>query len=211
MRKGDFQMKKWTTLTMTTALALSLAACSNDDNKKQDTTNETNTTEENTNQTSSTSKETVNNLRAVTDMPVSVEDALKTFNEQFEGVKIASIELDESNGTFVYEIEGFNDTTKYSGEVDENNQLIKQEQEPVDLNDDDNVELQLADYVKVEEAITTASKVTEVENSTPTSWSLNTDFNQDAVYKVDFEDANQEEFQVIIDAKTGKQIEILRD
>lgn len=207
-------MKKWQLLGAASVLALTLAACGNDD---KSTSNGDNSAVESPDKkdTSSTNDSndnasTVVDKRAVKDAPLALDEALSTFDETYKGAKISSIELDESNRQFTYDIEGFDDTKEYSAEIGEDNNVIEKKEEKRDKSDDYQ-ELMLDDYLTAEEAIDKASTASEVGDLAATSWALEYDDDEKAaVYQVKFENT-KDEVEVTLDAKTGDQLHVEKD
>lgn len=215
-------MKKWQLLGTASVLALTLAACGNDDKSTSDSdntavespdkentssTNSNNDSNDNDNNNDDNSS-TVVDKRAVKDAPLALDEALATFDETYKGAKISSIELDESNRQFTYDIEGFDDKKEYSVEIGEDNNVIEKNEENRDKGDDYQ-ELMRDEYITPEEAIDKASKASEVGDLAATSWSLDYD-EKAAVYQVKFENT-KDEVEVTLDAKTGDQLNVEKD
>lgn len=217
-------MKKWQLLGTASVLALTLAACGNDDKSTSDgdntavespdkentsstnSNNDSNDNDDNNDDNSSTAVD----KRAVKDAPLALDEALATFDETYKGAKISSIELDESNRQFTYDIEGFDDKKEYSVEIGEDNNVIEKNEENRDKGDDYQ-ELMRDEYITPEEAIDKASKASEVGDLAATSWSLDYDDDEKAaVYQVKFENT-KDEVEVTLDAKTGDQLNVEKD
>lgn len=201
--------RKWATIGMAAFLTLSLAACGND-NEKDEASNspvENNQNNDNstTNDDNNSDTTTQNNIRPVTDAPLSLDEAKKTFEATYSSADISSIELDEDNGQFFYEIQGIDADNEYEVKIDENNKVVEQKKEKRDANDNEE-KLMLDDYVSVENAIDTAQSQSEADGFTPTHWSLDTERGQ-AQYQVNLENG-QQEVEVTIDAKTGDKIAV---
>lgn len=203
--------RKWATMGMAAFLTLSLAACGNDnDNNTDNASNspvENNQSNDNstTNDDNNSDTTTQNNVRAVTDAPLSLDEAKKTFEATYSGADISSIELDEDNGQFFYEIKGIDADNEYEVKIDESNKVVEQKKEKRDMNDDDE-KLALDDYVSVEKALDTAQAQSEADGFTPTNWSLDHEKGQ-AQYQVNLENG-QQEVEVTVDAKTGDKIAV---
>lgn len=149
-----------------------------------------------------------NNVRSVKDAPLSLEEAKKTFESTYQNADISSIELDEDNNQFFYEIKGIDAKKEYEVTIDENNIVVEQKEEKRDSNDDEQ-KLMLDDYVTVENAIDTAQSQSEAKGLIPSSWSLENEKGQ-AQYQVSLEDS-QKEVEVTIDAKTDNKIAVKVD
>lgn len=202
--------RRWAVIGLTAMLSLSLAACGDDsDNTNEssnapvENSNDSNNSSTNTDSNSDTT--TQNNVRSVADAPLSLEEAKKTFESTYQNADISSIELDEDNGQFFYEIKGIDAKKEYEVKIDENNKVVEQKEEKRDMNDDEQ-KLMLDDYVTAEKAIDTAQSQSEANGLTPSSWSLDHEKGQ-AQYQVNLEDG-QKEVEVTIDAKTGDKIAV---
>lgn len=219
-------MKKWQLLSATSVLALTLAACGNNENADDASTSGDNTAVESPDKTNNTQtnsnvdsndnddnsdahSSTVSDKRPVSDVALPLDEALMTFDATYKGAKVSSIELDESNRKFTYDIDGFDDKKEYNIEVDDDNKVIEQHEENREKDDDDR-ELMLDDYLSVQEAIDKASEASEVGDLDATSWSLEYDDNKKAVYNVKFENTKQE-VEVTLDATTGAQLQVEKD
>lgn len=199
--------RKWATMGMAAFLTLSLAACGNDTDNASNSPVENNQSNDNstTNDDNNSDTTTQNNVRAVTDAPLSLDEAKKTFESTYSGADISSIDLDEDNGQFFYEIKGIDADNEYEVKIDESNKVVEQSKEKRDMNDDDE-KLALDDYVSVEKALDTAQSQSEADGFTPTSWSLDHEKGQ-AQYQVNLENG-QQEVEVTVDAKTGDKIAV---
>lgn len=201
--------RKWATMGVAALLAFSLAACGNDNDTNDASNSPVPNNENNDNSTNNTNDDsdttTQNNIRPVTDAPLSLNEALKTFEATYNSADISTIELDEDNGQFFYEIQGIDANNEYEVKIDESNKVVEQSKEKRDANDDEK-KLILDDYVTVENAIDTAQSQPEADGFTPTSWSLDTERGQ-AQYEVKLENG-QQEVEVTIDAKSGDKIAV---
>lgn len=220
-------MKKWQLLSAMGMLTVTLAACGNDDNTDDSSNSGENTAVESPDKTDNSStnsnvdsndnddnnddnSSTVSDKRPVSEVALALDEALMTFDDTYKGAKISSIELDESNHKFTYDIDGFDDKKEYNVEIDDDNKVIEQQQENRD-NDDDYNELMLDDYLSVNEAIDKASEASEVGDLEATSWSLEyDDDDKTAVYNVKFENTKHE-VEVTLDATTGAQLQVEKD
>lgn len=181
-------------------MAIGLIACGTNNNNDNDTNSDVST--ENINNQSDGSTST----QSVEDVQLTSEEAMQIFTDTFTGAATSSIELDEHNFEYTYEIEGFDDAKEYKAEIDLEKNVINQEEENRE-NDDNYQELVFDDYVSHEEALSTASEVQEVQDLIPTSWKLEIDDGV-ATYEIEFENDNQKDVTVVIDAKTGEQLTV---
>ncbi|WP_152655957.1 PepSY domain-containing protein [Oceanobacillus sp. CFH 90083] len=217
-------MKKILFLCFTLLLSITLAACgtSDDNNTGNDATNDSDTSENADNNNEDTNAEDENTDDAntndnngaadgndaldLTNVSLSVEDAVSAFQENFPDTRVSSIQLDEERGELVYDIDGFDDSMEYSAEINQAGEIIAEEQEQQD-SDDRYEELVLADYVTAEEALATASEAPETEGITAKSWSLEFE-NGSPEYEINFEDMGSQEVDVYIDAVSGEQLHV---
>ncbi|WP_339182638.1 PepSY domain-containing protein [Oceanobacillus sp. FSL W7-1293] len=217
-------MKKILLLCLTLLLSITLAACgtsddsntdnnaANDsdtnenanDNNEDANTEDENTDDANTNGNNNDAAE--NDAVDLTNASLSVEDAISAFHEKFPDTSVSSIQLDEERGELVYDIDGFDDSTEYSAEIDQSGEIIAEEQEQQDA-DDRYEELMLDDYITAEEALSTASEASETEGITARAWSLEFE-NGSPVYEINFEDMGSQEVDVYIDAESGEQLHV---
>ncbi|WP_080875646.1 PepSY domain-containing protein [Oceanobacillus timonensis] len=217
-------MKKRFLLCLTLLLSITLAACgtSDDSNTENNATNDsdtsenandnnedTNTDDENTddvNTNDDNNGASENDAVDLTNVSLSVEDAISAFQEKFPDTRVSSIQLDEERGELVYDIDGFDDSMEYSAEINPSGEIIAEEQEQQDA-DDRYEELMLDDYITAEEALSTASEASEAEGITARSWSLEFE-NGSPVYEINFEDRGSQEVDVYIDAESGEQLHV---
>lgn len=212
-------MKKILFLCLTLLLSITLAACgtSDDSNTENNATDDSDTTENaddnnadtntddaNTNDENNDTSE--NDAVDLTNASLSVEDAINAFQEKFPDTRVSSIQLDEERGELVYDIDGFDDSSEYSAEINQSGEIIAEEQEQQDA-DDRYEELKLDDYITAEEALSTASEAPETEGITARSWSLEFE-NGSPEYEINFEDMGSQEVDVYIDAESGEQLHV---
>lgn len=203
-------------MCLTLLLVLFLAGCNTTNNEENadndntgDVTNETNNdnneagTDDNNTNDNTTSNGNNTNTVTVEDVSLNVDDALQIFYETFPDVQVSAIELDVENGELMYEIDGFDDTNKYSAHINEAGEVLHQEQEALDA-DDSPQELQIDSYVTIDEAITTAKQAQETGDLSVTSWNLDIK-NGHAMFEIKFEETNRKEVEVTINAETGEQ------
>ncbi|UUI03928.1 PepSY domain-containing protein [Oceanobacillus jeddahense] len=127
-------MKKTLLLCLTLLLSITLAACGTSDDSStdnnatndsdtsenaNDNNQDTNTDDENTDDanTNDNNDASENDAVDLTSTSLSVEDAISAFQEKFPDTSVSSIQLDEERGELVYDIDGFDDSTEYSAEI----------------------------------------------------------------------------------------------
>ncbi|OEH54456.1 hypothetical protein AQ616_11910 [Oceanobacillus sp. E9] len=181
-------------------MTIGLIACGTNNNNDTDTNSDAPTENNNNQQEGSTSPQSVE------DVQLTPEEAMQIFTDTYTGAAISSIELDEHNFEYTYEIEGFDDAKEYKTEIDLEKNMIDQEEENREK-DDNYQELVFDDYVSHEDALSTASQAQEVQELVPTSWNLEIDDGV-ATYEIEFENDNQKDVTIVIDAKTGEQLTV---
>ncbi len=132
---------------------------------------------------------------------ISLDDAVAKFKETFteEGIEISSVELDEDDGKYAYDIQGFKENKEYELKIDaESGDILAQEEEVDDDNDDsdDDIAIDFINIISPQEAMTKA-----LENNKGYVKSYELDHNDDGklVYEIDIEDGDDVE----LDAQTG--------
>lgn len=202
------------------AIAL-LSACgvnSNDENTNQNAAPANDTETEQTNQatnnqadsqanedeaTENTTQTNTSETADITDPEVSLEEAVKIFNDAYPGVDIESIDL-KSKSHLYYDIDGFDKTKEYEVEIDATTKELTEKEIETDQSDD-----QALDFSKIidpSEAIKAANAESAAKGLTPTSWSLDVD---DGIQKYQIEyDDGKNEVEIDIHAETGEVLEV---
>ena len=131
---------------------------------------------------------------------ISLDDAVAKFKEAFDddSIEISSIELDEDDGKYTYDIEGFKENKEYEASIDaESGEVLAKEEENDDDNDDmdDDVAIDFTKIISPKEAMAKA-----LENNTGYVKSYEIDHDDDRiVYEIDIEDGDDVE----LDAESG--------
>lgn len=131
---------------------------------------------------------------------ISLDDAVAKFKEAFDddSIEISSIELDEDDGKYTYDIEGFKENKEYEASIDaESGEVLAKEEENDDDNDDmdDDVAIDFTKIISPKEAMAKA-----LENNTGYVKSYEIDHDYDRiVYEIDIEDGDDVE----LDAESG--------
>ena len=191
-------------------LAAVLTACGgeNAQQAKEDVKDAANNTEaavtEEINETKDDVEEKIDDLKTgieEKEFAISLDDAVAKFKETFpeEGIEISGVELDEDDGKYAYDIQGFKENKEYEVKIDaETGDILAQEEEVDDDNDDldDDIAIDFATIITPQEAMTKA-----LENNTGYVKSYELDHNDDGklVYEIDIEDGDDVE----LDAETG--------
>ena len=192
------------------ALATVLTACGgeNAQQAKEDAKDAANNTEaavtEEVDKTKENVEEKINDLKTgieEKEFAISLDDAVAKFKETFteEGIEISSVELDEEDGKYAYDIQGFKENKEFEAKFDaESGEVLAQEEENDDDNDDsdDDVAIDFKKIISPKEAMEKA-----LENNKGYVKSYEIDHNDDGklVYEIDVEDGDDVE----LDAETG--------
>ena len=191
------------------ALAAILTACGgeNAQQAKEDAKSAANNTEaavtEEVDKAKDNVEEKVDDLKSgieEKDFAISLDDAVAKFKEAFDddSIEISSIELDEDDGKYTYDIEGFKENKEYEASIDaESGEVLAKEEENDDDNDDmdDDVAIDFTKIISPKEAMAKA-----LENNTGYVKSYEIDHDDDRiVYEIDIEDGDDVE----LDAESG--------
>ena len=128
---------------------------------------------------------------------VSLDDAVDKFKEAFEvdGIEVSSVEFDEDDGKYVYDIKGFKDDEEFEAKIDaESGEVLSKEQDK----DDDTKDAMAIDFTKVKAPKEAMEKAMENNKGYVKSYEL--DFNDEGklVYEIDVENGDDVE----LDAET---------
>lgn len=128
---------------------------------------------------------------------VSLDDAVDKFKEAFEvdGIEVSSLEFDEDDGKYVYDIKGFKDDEEFEAKIDaESGEVLSKEQDK----DDDTKDAMAIDFTKVKAPKEAMEKAMENNKGYVKSYEL--DFNDEGklVYEIDVENGDDVE----LDAET---------
>ena len=128
---------------------------------------------------------------------VSLDDAVNKFKEAFkvDGIEVSSLEFDEDNGKYAYDIKGFKDNEEFEAKIDaESGEVLSKEQDK----DDDTKDDMAIDFTKVKAPKEAMEKALENNKGYVKSYEL--DFNDQGklVYEIDVENGDDVE----LDAET---------
>ncbi|MGO3604367.1 MAG: PepSY domain-containing protein [Enterococcus malodoratus] len=194
-------MKKIVILGLSVALLGGLAGCGTDSDDSASSSSSTQKTSQTSN--SQTSSE------ATTNFKVSVDDAIKAYQEAYPDSDITSVDLETSFGKYLYKIEGVDDNKEYEVRVDaDTKEVSKEREENLDTEDKDGVKrkedkLDLDNLLSVEKVSDIAVK--HVGKGKATDWSLDKDMGK-TYWEVKVMDGHKET-EVKIDAKSGDVLE----
>lgn len=129
---------------------------------------------------------------------ISLDDAVDKFKETFpsEGVEVSSVELDEDDYNYVYDIQGFDENKEYEAKIDaESGEVLAQEEE-TDEEVKDNVAIDFVSIISPKEAM---DKALENNEGYVKSYEIESNDEGKLVYKIDVEDGDDVE----LDAESG--------
>lgn len=129
---------------------------------------------------------------------IILDDAVDKFKETFpsEGVEVSSVELDEDDDNYVYDIQGFDENKEYEAKIDaESGEVLAQEEE-TDEEVKDNVAIDFVSIISPKEAM---DKALENNEGYVKSYEIESNDEGKLVYKIDVEDGDDVE----LDAESG--------
>ncbi len=152
-------MNKLTKLTAGAALIGALAtgtvACSNDDHSQS---TQSSKVEKSKKSTKKAVKQNETKLKRAK-IDLSQKDALDKFDAKYPNKQIKSIDLKQENGTYVYEIDGFDKTNEYTATIDaDNGKVLHSHSEKLDVDDRHQKALDLNSVISRDEATKIAEK-----------------------------------------------------
>lgn len=203
------RMNKKMMVVGTLCLGLTLAGCTNTDKSleaNKESKMSTQVSQSTTQDVSGTSNSTT---KKTSQRKVSVEDAIKAYNEAYPNTSITSLDLDPSFGIYYYEVKGVDDSKEYEVKINaETGELKKEREETLDQDEQNGVEkkneaLELKDILSIEDV----SKIAEdsVGEGTANEWSLERDLSL-TYWEVKVQTSNKE-ITVKINAQTGDILE----
>lgn len=152
-------MNKLTKLTagaaLIGALAIGTVACSNDDHSES---TQSSKVEKSKKSTKKAVKQNETKLKRAK-IDLSQKDALDKFDAKYPNKQIKSIDLKQENGTYVYEIDGFDKTNGYTATIDaDNGKVLQSHSEKLDVDDLHQKALDLNSVISRDEATKIAEK-----------------------------------------------------
>lgn len=203
------RMNKKMMVVGTLCLGFALAGCTNTDKSleaNKESKMSTKVSQSITQDVSGTSNSTT---KKTSQRKVSVEDAIKAYNEAYPNTSITSLDLDPSFGIYYYEIKGVDDSKEYEVKINaETGELKKEREETLDQDEQNGVEkkneaLELKDILSIEDV----SKIAEdsVGEGTANEWSLERDLSL-TYWEVKVQTGNKE-MTLKINAQTGDVLE----
>nr|WP_086443798.1 PepSY domain-containing protein [Enterococcus sp. 12C11_DIV0727] len=203
------RMNKKMMVVGTLCLGFALAGCTNTDKSleaNKESKMSTKVSQSTKQDVSGTSNSTT---KKTSQRKVSVEDAIKAYNEAYPNTSITSLDLDPSFGIYYYEIKGVDDSKEYEVKINaETGELKKEREETLDQDEQNGVEkkneaLELKGILSIEDV----SKIAEdsVGEGTANEWSLERDLAL-TYWEVKVQTGNKE-MTVKINAQTGDVLE----
>lgn len=213
---GDIMRTKGFVLGMSLLTLGLLAGCSTGDTpnqSSQSSTEQAQTTAQSTAQSKTTSTNMTETTQSssgqgISGLKVSVDEAIKIFQETYSDADITSLELDTSFGNYFYKVEGVNDEKEVEIRIDGATKKVEKEREEMlDADDRNGVKreekLNLANLLSIEKAAEIAE--TTVGAGEATDWDLDKELNI-TYWEVTVVDGNQET-NVKLNAQSGEVIE----
>lgn len=193
-------MKKIIALGLSAVLLGALAGCNTN---SEDTASSSSTASTNTSQESQSSSERNTNFK------VSVDEAIKEYQQAYPESDITSIDLEPSFGKYLYKVEGADDDKEYEVRIDaDTKEVSKEREENLDMEDKAGVKrkedkLDVENLLSIEKISDIA--VDHVGKGKATEWSLDKDLGK-TYWEVKVMDGHSET-EVKVDAKSGEVLE----
>ncbi len=146
------------------------------------------------------------------EISVSLDEAIKAYQDTYPDSDITAIDLESSLGSYVYAIEGVDDSQEYEVKIDAaSKEIKKQKEEKLDADEQKGIkrqedQLDLTDLLSLDEISKIATKEAQGE---AVEWGLDQELNT-TYWDVKVQDAGKET-DVKIDAKTGEVLEVELD
>ncbi|MGG5341891.1 PepSY domain-containing protein [Enterococcus sp. AZ192] len=175
----------------------------------QTITFDSSTSESSNTKTTASSNKTTNTTKNQVQVKVSLEEAVKAYQEAYPNTAITSLDLDPSFGTYYYEIKGVDDSKEYEVKINaETGELKKEREETLDREDQNGVEkaneaLDLNNLKSMDDISKIA--VDSFGEGQAIEWSLERELST-TYWEVKVQSGNQE-MSVKINAQTGDVLE----
>lgn len=115
---------------------------------------------------------------------ISLDDAVKKFKEEFKAdeIEVSSLEFDEDNGKYAYDIKGFNGNDEYEAKIDaDSGEILSKEQDK----EDDSSDKKAIDLTKIKDAKEAIKKALENNKGFVKSYELDVNDQGKTVYEID--------------------------
>lgn len=115
---------------------------------------------------------------------ISLDDAVKKFKEEFKAdeIEVSSLEFDEDNGKYAYDIKGFNGNDEYEAKIDaDSGEILSKEQDK----EDDSSDKKAIDFTKIKDAKEAIKKALENNKGFVKSYELDVNDEGKTIYEID--------------------------
>lgn len=115
---------------------------------------------------------------------ISLDDAVKKFKEEFKAdeIEVSSLEFDEDNGKYAYDIKGFNGNDEYEAKIDaDSGEILSKEQDKENDADDKKA----IDFTKIKDAKEAIKKALENNKGFVKSYELDVNDEGKTIYEID--------------------------
>lgn len=115
---------------------------------------------------------------------ISLDDAVKKFKEEFKAdeIEISSLEFDEDNGKYAYDIKGFNGNDEYEAKIDaDSGEILSKEQDK----EDDSSDKKAIDFTKIKDSKEAIKKALENNKGFVKSYELDVNDEGKTIYEID--------------------------
>lgn len=115
---------------------------------------------------------------------ISLDDAVKKFKEEFKAdeTEVSSLEFDEDNGKYAYDIKGFNGNDEYEAKIDaDSGEILSKEQDK----EDDSSDKKAIDFTKIKDAKEAIKKALENNKGFVKSYELDVNDEGKTIYEID--------------------------
>lgn len=115
---------------------------------------------------------------------ISLDDAVKKFKEEFKAdeIEVSSLEFDEDNGKYAYDIKGFNGNDEYEAKIDaDSGEILSKEQDK----EDDSSDKKAIDFTKIKDSKEAIKKALENNKGFVKSYELDVNDQGKTVYEID--------------------------
>ena len=115
---------------------------------------------------------------------ISLDDAVKKFKEEFKAdeIEVSSLEFDEDNGKYAYDIKGFNGNDEYEAKIDaDSGEILSKEQD----SEDDSSDKKAIDFTKIKDAKEAIKKALENNKGFVKSYELDVNDQGKTIYEID--------------------------
>ncbi len=115
---------------------------------------------------------------------ISLDDAVKKFKEEFKAdeIEVSSLEFDEDNGKYAYDIKGFNGNDEYEAKIDaDSGEILSKEQDK----EDDSSDKKAIDFTKIKDSKEAIKKALENNKGFVKSYELDVNDQGKTIYEID--------------------------